>query len=51
IHNQLVNNFSNNELKFQEILNQHNLYLLILISNKQGESEDIQCNLNVLEYE
>ncbi|CAF2993985.1 unnamed protein product [Rotaria sp. Silwood2] len=50
-YNQLMNDFSNNEIKFKEILHEHSALLLTLISNNQEETEDIQRNLNELEQE
>ena len=48
---QLRNDFSNNQIKFQEILQQHSRQLLTLISNNQQETEDIQRCLHKLEQE
>jgi len=50
-YNQLANDLSMNEIKFQEILEQHSLQLLALISNNPEESEDIQRSVNELEQE
>ncbi|CAF4748142.1 unnamed protein product, partial [Rotaria sp. Silwood1] len=50
-YNKLANDFSINQIKFQEILEQHSSYLLTLISNNLEESEDIQRSLNELEQE
>ncbi|CAF3411588.1 unnamed protein product [Rotaria sp. Silwood1] len=50
-YNQLMNDFSTSEIKFKEILQQHGVLLLTLISNNQEETEDIQRNLNELEQE
>jgi DNA repair exonuclease SbcCD ATPase subunit len=50
-YNQLVNDFSNNEMKFKEILEQHSSQLLALISNNSQESEDIQRSVNELGQE
>ncbi|CAF0847061.1 unnamed protein product [Rotaria sordida] len=50
-YQQLMNDFSNNEIKYKEILHQHSPLLLTLISNNQDETDDIQRNLNELEQE
>ncbi|CAF2636953.1 unnamed protein product [Rotaria sp. Silwood2] len=40
-YNQLVKDFSNNEIKYQEILQKYGLQLLTLISDNQQETDDI----------
>ncbi len=50
-YNQLANDFSNNEMKFKEILEQHSSQLLALIANNPEESEDIQRSVNELGQE
>ena len=49
--NQLINDFSNHQIKFKEILEQHSTLLLTLISDNRVESDDIRRNLNELEQE
>jgi DNA repair exonuclease SbcCD ATPase subunit len=50
-YNQLSTEFLNNQIKFQEILQEHGSHLLTLISNNPEESEEIQQSLTELEQE
>lgn len=50
-YNQLIDDFSTNQIKYQEILEQHSSQLLALISNNPEESEDIQRSITDLEQE
>jgi chromosome segregation ATPase len=48
-YNQLITDFLNKQIKYQEFLQQYSLQLLTLISNNQQETEDIQCCIHELE--
>ncbi|CAF3599478.1 unnamed protein product [Adineta steineri] len=50
-YNQLANDFSNEKIKFQEILEQHTSQLLTLIANNPEESNDIERNIQELKQE
>jgi DNA repair exonuclease SbcCD ATPase subunit len=50
-YNELSNDLTNNQIKFQEIFQQHSSQLLSLISNNPEESEDIRRSLHELENE
>ncbi len=47
-YNQLIKNFLNKKIKFQEFLQQYSLQLLTLISNNQQETQEIQCYIQEL---
>ncbi|CAF3366835.1 unnamed protein product [Rotaria socialis] len=49
--NQVIDDFSNNETKFKEILEQHGSILLTLVANNPEEAEEVQHSLNELEQE
>ncbi|CAM4876988.1 unnamed protein product [Rotaria socialis] len=49
--NQVIDDFSNNETKFKEILEQHGSILLTLVGNNPEEAEEVQHSLNELEQE
>ncbi|CAF1300148.1 unnamed protein product [Rotaria magnacalcarata] len=49
--NQVINDFSNYETKFKEILEQHGSILLTLVANNPEEAEEVQHSLNELEQE
>ena len=50
-YNQLSNEFNEQQMKFQELLQQHSSHLLTLISSNPEESEEVQHSLNDLEQE
>lgn len=50
-HDQLINEFSNHQPQFKEILEQHGSLLLTLMSSNPEETEDIRNNLNEIEQE
>ena len=50
-YNQLVNDFTAQQTKFQEILHEQSLQLLTLIANNPEEIEEVQRNLHELEQE
>ncbi|CAF4152601.1 unnamed protein product, partial [Rotaria sordida] len=50
-YNQLIKDFSNNEIKYQDILQKYSLQLLTLISSNQQETDDIYRYLYELEQQ